>query len=383
MSTRSGILYRALLGVVPCASLATGCWELGSTAPETPAGCTVDVVGNYVCASVAAAYPYDYAYVDPMYDARWGYYPTAIDTYYDPKGYDAHLYAVLAGSLALTSSAHPSTGSPVPPLLDDARRAAGGVNAGLRAALDPIRNLLQSVPTEAGGTVVYGPAAAGGASYRLTLRTLSSADRHYGWTLESRPPASAGAFATVAGGDIRVGDQPRRGRGVIGVDCDALAAADSTVVCRGKIREGFAHDGEEKLLQVALDAYTPDGARIAPLDARLFAWRRGFYSNAVRLVVRADLAPATTAPETVAIKLLWRRDVGVRADAAASGGDLPPDTVMRASSCVAADFSDAGNNCPPALGGPDMPQSDPTAMDPPASMPTPPDVPPTIPDGKS
>ena len=91
------------------------------------------------------------------------------------------------------------------------------------------------------------------------------------------PGGSSGGFSRVAGGLIRVGEQPRRGRGAFGVDCDAMSAADSSVTCRGTLLIGFAHtDDGDKILNVApAAAYTPDASAIMPLDATVFAWRRG------------------------------------------------------------------------------------------------------------
>ena len=77
----------------------------------------------------------------------------------------------------------------------------------------------------------------------------------------------------------------------------------------------------------------------SPLDAAVFAWRDGDDANKVRLVARTNLsATASPAPETVAIKLAWLRDVGVRADAAATGGDIPPGQVVIVNTCVGADL---------------------------------------------
>ena len=42
--------------------------------------------------------------------------------------------------------ADPATGSDVPELLDKAHRAANAVDAGVRAALDPIKELIKTPP---------------------------------------------------------------------------------------------------------------------------------------------------------------------------------------------------------------------------------------------
>ena len=94
----------------------------------------------------------------------------------------------------------------------------------MRAALDPIKELLTTAPRADGDSVVYGPAQHRAAEYQFTMRRLSESERRFGWKLEARPVNSSGNFAQVAGGLIRVGDVPRRGRGAVGVDCGAMAA---------------------------------------------------------------------------------------------------------------------------------------------------------------
>jgi hypothetical protein len=271
-------------------------------------------------------------------------------------------------------------GSDVPALLGEAHRAANAVNVAVRAALDPIKALLKTPPVQTDDSVVYGPAGVGAADYRFTLKTLSAAESRFGWRLEARPGGSSGDFSRVAGGLIRVGDVPRRGRGGLGVDCDAMSAVDPSVTCRGTLLIGFAHtNAGDKILTVGLRAYTPDPAASLALDAVMFAWRQGDSANHVRLAARANLSgPATPAPELVALKLTWLKDVGVRVDAVATGGDLLQGQPTTISSCIAADL--VTPTCAPAL-TPAEPNPDPTASDPPANMPETPDMPATMPDG--
>jgi hypothetical protein len=349
----------------------------GASCSTTPAGaCSINSSGSYVCAGYAAAYPYDDAYVDPLYAGAGGYYPYTVDTYYDPIGYTY----VDALSAAPVPVADPVTGSDVPDLLDEAHRAANAVNAGVRAALDPIKALLTTPPAQTGDSVVYGPASFGDGDYQFTLKTLSAPESRFGWKLEARPGGSSGGFARVAGGLIRVGEVPRRGRGGLGVDCDAMSAVDSSVTCRGTLLIGFAHtDAGDKILNVGLRAYTSDPAASQPLDAAMFAWRQGDSANRARLVARANLpGTATPAAEIVALKLTWLKDVGVRVDAAATGGDLARGQVTTINSCVAADLLTP--TCGAGLQAA-APNPDPTASDPPVGMPEMPEAPATMPDG--
>ncbi len=389
----------AVVGLVTGALAAV----LGGGSCSTTTGCAADSTGVYVCDGYAGAIPYDYAYVDPLYAGPGGYYPYTVDTYYDPLGYDTLIYNPL--SAGPTPVADPTNGSDVPELLGKAQRAANAVNGGVRAALGPIKELITTAPRPDGDSVVYGPAQHRAADYQFTMRRLSESERHFGWTLEARPVNSSGSFAQVAGGLIRVGDMPRRGRGAVGVDCGAMAAADSAVTCGGTLLIGFAHtDAGDKILNVGLRGYTPDANVTAPLDAAVFAWRDGDDANKVRLVARTNLSgTASPAPETIAIKLAWLRDVGVRADAAATGGDIPPGQVVIVNTCVGADLyrgramtttrtcGSDGTDCTAAsdaatltcTGGltAEEPAPDATASDPPAGMPEMPEAPATMPDG--
>ena len=225
----------AVVGLVTGALAAV----LGGGSCSTTTACAADSTGVYVCDGYAGAYPYDYAYVDPLYAGPGGYYPYTVDTYYDPLGYDTLIYNPL--SAGPTPVADPTNGSDVPELLGKAQRAANAVNGGVRAALDPIKELITTAPRADGDSVVYGPAQHRAADYQFTMRRLSESERRFGWKLEARPVNSSGSFAQVAGGLIRVGDVPRRGRGAVGVDCGAMAAADSAVTCRGTLLIGFAH----------------------------------------------------------------------------------------------------------------------------------------------
>ena len=123
--------------------------------------------------------------------------------------------------------------------------------------------------------------------------------------------------------------------------------------------------------------------------------------------VRTNLAEtATAAEETVAMKVRWIKDVGVRVDAVATGGDVAQGQILRVSTCVGPSLDRAtastsvetcstdGSGCVPAAGttltmptcptGLDMaeePNPSATAMDPPSGEPEMPTPPTGIPDG--
>jgi hypothetical protein len=389
-------MKHALAALASAASLATA-FTGGSCSSGTT--CALDSSGYYVCDMFASAYPYDYAYYDPYYVTAWGYYPYFVDTYYDPYGYTY----VYQASSAPVPTADPTMGSNVPELLDKAHRAANAVDAGVLAALNPIKDLMKAQPTQSNDTVVYGPADYGGGNYQFTMRQASASDKRYGWKLEARPNASSGSFSLVAAGTIQVGEQPRRGRGAFGVDCGALSAADASVACRGTLLMGFAHTNEgDKILEVRLGGYTPDMNANTPLDATVFDWRLGDDSaNHVRLVMQTNLSGTTTlAPETVAIKLSYLEPYGVRADAVATGGDIASGQMYTVSTCVPPNLDQSQGvtssgmcnsdgtgctgtsiTCPAPLQAFELPNPDPTASDPPTGMPEMPAAPGAMPDG--
>src|SRR4051812_30734757 len=170
-------MKQALAVLGAAASLATA---FTGASCSTASSCDLDSSGYYVCDAYANAYPYDYAYYDPYYATTWGYYPYYVDTYYDPYGYT---YVYQASSLPVPT-ADPTMGSNVPELLDKAHRAANAVDVGVRGALDPIKDLMKTQPTQSNGTVVYGPANHGGGNYQFTMRQASASDKRYGWKLE-------------------------------------------------------------------------------------------------------------------------------------------------------------------------------------------------------
>jgi hypothetical protein len=398
------------LGCLALASLAPGGLSCTST---TTTACATDAYGNYTCASYASAYPYDYTYVDPLYSSYGGYYPYSVDTYYDPYGYSTVIYALTTAAAPVPDAAAPSTTDagprPVEPeLLDKAHRAADDINYGVQAALDPVKDLIKTKPQETSNSIVFGPANHASGNYQFTVKQLSSADKRYGWKLEARPQNSTGAFTLVAGGLITVGDTDRRGQGVVGIDCGAIAAADSSLTCQGKLLIGFNdHDNDTKVLNVGVSGYTPNPSTVPAMTADVSEWRQGTDAIHVRLATKTNLAAtATSAPETVVLKLFWMQNTGVRVDAIATGGDIPSGQVLKIDTCVPADLNQseastssqicntdgtgctatAGSmttapTCPSGMGTADEPNTDPTASDPPSGAPQMPSEPTAIPSG--
>jgi hypothetical protein len=369
------------------------------------ADCVTAVDGTMTCTGYASAYPYDYGYAG--YDT--GYYPYTLTVYDDPLGYDVTYGSVLLGGVGRDAGtgrvdggpdAGGGSGSPVPELLDKARRAANAINAGIRTTLDPIKDIVKTPPAMGDDTLTYGPMDRGEATYRFTLRRLSDAEQRYGWTLEARPAGSDATFVVVAGSTIQVGATPRRGRGMLGADYDAQSSVDPAVRAKGKLFLGFASDATTKTLRYALEGYTPDPAVLDPLDARVTGWHELGKASSNRVVTRTNLEETETSePEIVAVKTRWIKGVGARADAIAAGGDVPQGSLLFVTTCVPAtlDREDAststklctapGADCRPevscaeGLTTADEPQQDPTADDPPAGIPEAPDPPSTVPSG--
>ena len=210
----------------------------GEIGPSTT-NCATDGAGNQVCAGYADAYPYDYAFVDPLYAGSGGYYPYTIDTVYAPVDYLTR--AVRTSAIGPTPIADPPA---VPEAIDQARAGAEAINTGVRAALNPIRDLIRTAPAEEEDTLTYGPTTVGGASYRFTTRRLSEQGR-FGWRLEVQA-SDGGAFALAAGGFIQVGDTPRRGRGSMGVDMDVDVGRRSHRAGQGQAADRIRAHGQRR-----------------------------------------------------------------------------------------------------------------------------------------
>jgi hypothetical protein len=361
--------------------------------------CVTDTYGNYVCDTYAYAYPYtnDY-YLDSYYTYPYSgvsYYLTASDG-----------SATGSGSMGVTSgetNAPDGSTSAVPELLAKARLGADTINAGVGQAMNPIVLLVKTRPNRAGDTLTYGPLRSGSASYVFTVKKLSNDNKSFSWELEAKPQSSGEDLKTVAGGTINVSnDTPPVTRSTLGIDGDALAAADNSLRSQGTLLLGASDNGTTNVLRFRLKGFTPDTTRADPVDAAAIGVRHGQDQNELRVVLKTNLEETKTdAEELVIVKLDWQKADGARADAIAVGGDIPQGQELRISTCVPAslDFASASTvsvtcditdtscsssnselMCPAALQSDTAPNSDPTADDPPADAPTLPQVPTSVPE---
>ncbi len=141
------------------------------------------------------------------------------------------------------------------------RSLATESNAALQDVLTPVDALLTAKGIREGDRVVYGPldATAPGlrsgpaARFRLTVRRSSG---RIAWKLEAAKPDRSSAWSTVFAGSMTLGAQPRRGRGVLGVNLDALAAVNpAAYVGGGELLGAFQNDGREKATRYRLQAF--------------------------------------------------------------------------------------------------------------------------------
>jgi hypothetical protein len=362
--------------------------------------CVTDTYGNYVCDTYAYAYPYTYDYyLDSYY--YYPYYPSSTVVYYltGPDGSASGSMGVTAG----TTGAPDASPSTVPQLLAKARLGADIINAGVAAAMAPIVTLVKTRPSRAGDTLTYGPVRSGTGSYSFVIKKLSNDNKSFSWKLTARPQGTTASMKTVAGGTINVSnDSTPVTRSTLGVDGDAIAAADTTMHSQGLLLMGASDDGTTNVLRFRLQGFTPDSTRADPLDAATIGVRHDAEENELRVVLKTNLEETETdAQELVIVKLHWRKADGARADAIAVGGDVPQGKELRLSTCVPAsldpaaastvsascDFTDASCTsstsdltCPAAFESDTAPNSDPTADDAPADAPTLPQVPTSVPD---
>ncbi|MFZ5895067.1 MAG: hypothetical protein ACOY0T_28665 [Myxococcota bacterium] len=220
--------------------------------------------------------------------------------------------------------------------LVNCRGAVRDLNQALRSFMEPIVALVRdNEPTSTFGRVkVWGPLTRGHTEFRFTLRhgTL----RHYGWLLEARVAGSDDAFTTVAAGGITLGFAPRRGRGSIGIDLDALGSVDPTLVARGALFARFAHGAAGDIVGYRLRDFTAR-ALATPVNALVQGVHLKGGSNRVRLAFYGNLPEtATAAPELVLARVRHQRGEGGRADLRLSGGDIPASNVWVVSECWSA-----------------------------------------------
>lgn len=222
----------------------------------------------------------------------------------------------------------------VAPELAAGRHAVRELNEALRRFMQPIVALVRDTdPSSQQGDVrTWGPVTRGETEFVFVLRHGSA--RHYGWLLLARPAGSTTDYTNVAAGGITVGYAPRRGRGTIGLDLDALGSVDPTVTARGTLLAGFAHAAHGSIVGYRLHAFTPDPANVAPVDALAQRVHLDGGYNRVRLAYYGNVPEsATDAPELVLARLRHRRGVGGRADALVTAGDVPDGHVFVVNEC--------------------------------------------------
>ena len=126
------------------------------------------------------------------------------------------------------------------------------VNHAVRVARAPVDALLASEPHLRGDELSFGPLdlPAEGSSGAVATFRLSVARRLDGttWKLEAKPLGAADvAYRPVFTGRAQRGSSPGGHRGVVGVDLDALAAANPAVFAgTGSVLGSFTDEGRQK-----------------------------------------------------------------------------------------------------------------------------------------
>ena len=97
-----------------------------------------------------------------------------------------------------------------------------------------------------------------------------------------------------------MGEEVRRGRGVVGVDLDVLGALDPTVSARGQVLAAFAHGPAGTVLSYGLrDFARADDT--TPIDAVFQGVHLSGGHNRVRLAYHGDLPETATAAEELVL----------------------------------------------------------------------------------
>jgi hypothetical protein len=238
------------------------------------------------------------------------------------------------GSLSLHLDAPAADGLARP------RQAVQELNQALRDFLQPIAALVRNQePDQVEGNVAeWGPVTRGATEYRFFVR--KGILRRFGWLLQARPDGSSDEFANVATGAIQVGAEVRRGRGVVGVDLDALGDVDPTVHARGQVLAAFAHGAAGTVLAYGVKDFTRDADDTTPVDAAFQGVHLTGGFNRVRLAFHGNLPEtATSAEELVLARVRHRRGEGGRADLLVTGGDIPNGKLWLVSECWNAQLS--------------------------------------------
>ncbi|HVE84431.1 MAG TPA: hypothetical protein VND93_16360 [Myxococcales bacterium] len=230
----------------------------------------------------------------------------------------------------------------VPEYLQAARTAVRELNAMLRRELEPVVSLIAQRGTiEPGQARVYGPKDQDGATWRLGIKRIEV--NKYAWRLDAKPiGADDTAYLIIMGGGMARGVEAHRGRGVVGVNLDNLKLVlGDAFAGQGKMLAAFAHVEnaagtlEAKSLAYLLHGFTPDATQHDPVDAA-FVGHKLLPSGAtgIRLLAKVNIgATATTAKETVALRVRWIPGTGGAGAIRAWGGDIPEGTWYRGFAC--------------------------------------------------
>lgn len=301
----------------------------------------------------------------------------------DVEGLALEITGAVSEGAALSSTQQALEGT-VPEYLQNARQAVAYLNGEIKRVITPIAELAAANAGKAqpGDVRMYGPKDRGNFTFRLYIKKLT--ETRFGWRLEAKPLGGADdQYVRVAGGALTKGELPHRGRGMIGIDLDALKTLDSTFVGQGKLFCGFAHVGDTKTLIYRLAGFTPDLSKHDPVNA-IFTGHRLMPSRAtrVRLAGNFDVVKTTDAKELVRSRVRYIPGVGGRADILATEGDVPAGKVYLGSACWDAQESEgfavlrvcdqgapdtctvvetrgALVNCKPGLESPEPPPADP------------------------
>jgi hypothetical protein len=220
------------------------------------------------------------------------------------------------------------------------REAVHELNQALRDFLQPIAALVRSEePDQVTGNVAqWGPVTRGTTEYRFFVR--KGILKRFGWLLQARPDGSNTEFSNVAAGGIQVGAVVRRGRGVVGVDLDALGDVDPTVQASGKVLAAFAHGPAGTALAYGLHDFARGADDSTPVDAAFQGVHLKGGFNRVRLAFHGNLPEtATDARELVLARVRHHRGDGGRADLLVTGGDIANGKLWLVSECWSAQLA--------------------------------------------
>jgi len=248
--------------------------------------------------------------------------------------------------LALTAEGSVAVSAAVAPCqpymyLCNIQQGVRGLNEYVRAIVGSVEQMTRLPYTEpAAGVRVYGPAdlpaGAPVGTFQLTVQRLDQVGPDlFRWKLEAKRVGAA-TFQVVLAGQLRTGELAHRGRGFLGIDLDALAAALNPPtgapvwLGAGKILVGFAHVGGAKAVTYLLKGFDPDVTDAAPpVDAAFVGHRLADGRTRVRIVAVADMVvPAgqiagQTASELLLSRAGWLPLRGGRAAVVVAGGDVP------------------------------------------------------------